>query len=40
MLTNPGLVIVDESHYCKNIDAKRTKVSKKQLLCFYRDIAE
>ena len=34
MLTNPGLVIVDESHYCKNIDAKRTKVLKNSSCAF------
>jgi hypothetical protein len=26
LLTNPGVLIVDESHYCKNRDAKRTQV--------------
>jgi hypothetical protein len=30
---NPGLMIVDESHYCKNGDAKRTQVFQKARSC-------
>ena len=34
-LRNPGLVIVDESHYCKNGDAKRTQVLQKTRFCAF-----
>ena len=32
---DPGLLIVDESHYCKNGDAKRTQVLQRARFCVF-----